>query len=140
MFRAAWFLSVLVLLANLLYVYASLPEDVIVQEDERISISRESLFYGAMITILAINSLVYIFKTMFEEGENLRSWFHGLVITINIFFIVALHALNVYNNSEMFNHDVVPFYVAGSLALVILWAALWPLYYIVQKFLIKQVV
>lgn len=140
MFRAVWFLSVLLLLANLLYVYASLPEVVIVQEDERVSVSRELLFYGSMITILVINSLVYIFRTMFEEGENLRSWFHGLVITINIFFIVSLHALNVYNSSEIFSHDVVPFYVAGSLALIISWAALWPLYWIIQKFLVKQAV
>lgn len=138
MFRAAWFLSVLLVLANLLYVYASLPEDVIVQGDEKVAVSRELLFYGLVIMILLINSLVYIFKAMFEEGENLRSWFHGLVITINIFLIVALHAVNVYNSSEVFNHTVVPFYLAGSLMLIVIWSALWPLYYIVQKFLIKQ--
>lgn len=140
LFRAAWFLSVLGILANLLYVYASLPEVVVVQENERMSVSREWLFYASMISILLINTLVYVFKTMFEEDENFRAWFHGLVITFNIFFIVALHTLKVYNSSELFNHNAVPFVVAGSLALIILWAAVWPLYYIVQKFLVKQTV
>lgn len=140
MFRAAWFLSVLVVLANLLYVYASLPEEVIVQENERVTVSREWLFYGLMIGIVAINLLVYLFKAGFPEGENLRTWFHGLIITINIFLIIAMQSVNVYNSSEMFNHELAGMYVTGSLALIIVWAALWPVYLIVQKFFIKQAV
>ncbi|MEX1238106.1 MAG: hypothetical protein WEB30_00255 [Cyclobacteriaceae bacterium] len=140
LFRAAWFLSILVVWANLLYVYASLPELVTVQEDEPISINREWLFYMLMVTIVTINVLVYFFKMMYGDAENLRSWFHGLIITINIFLIVSMQALNVYNSTEMFNHNRVGFYITGSLGLIVLWAAFWPLYLGFQKFVFKQVV
>jgi hypothetical protein len=140
LFRALWFLSVLFVLANLLYVYASLPEMVIVQEAERVSINKEWLFYMLMVAIVLINALVYLFKMMFQEVENLRSWFHGLVITINIFLIISMQALNVYNSSEVFDHNRVSLLLTGSLGLILLWAALWPVYLFFQKFFFKQVV
>ena len=139
LFRAVWFLSVLVVLANLLYVYASLPELVVVQETDPVSVTREWLFYIVMIGIVIINLLVYLLKMIYrDEGENVRSWFHGLIITINIFIIISMQALNVYNSSEMFDHSRVSLFLGGSLTLILLWAALWPLYLLVQKFLVKQ--
>ena len=140
LFRAVWFLSVLVVLINLLYVYASLPELVTVQEDAPVSVDRESLFYLLMVAIVAINVLVYFFKMMYQDAENLRSWFHGLIVTINIFLIISMQALNVYNSTEIFDHSLVEFYVSGSLGLIILWAAFWPLYLLFQKFLFKQAI
>lgn len=139
-FKAIWFLSVLAVLANLLFVYASLPEQVVVQEGERVAVNREWLFYGSVISILAINLLVYVFKWMFEEGENLRTWLHGLVITMNVFLIIAMQAVNVYNSSEMFDHSRVTMYVTGSLILILLWAVTWPIYVLAQKIFIKEAV
>ena len=140
LFRAVWFLSVLVVLANLLYVYASLPTMVTVQENKAVAVSKEWLFYILLAAILLINVLVYFLKMMYQDAENLRAWFHGLIITINIFLIVSMHALNVYNGKEMFDHTRVEFFITGSLALFILWAAFWPLYLLFQKFVVKQVV
>ncbi|HET9487489.1 MAG TPA: hypothetical protein VFO54_08645 [Chryseosolibacter sp.] len=140
LFRAMWFLSVLVVLTNLLYVYASWPEVVTIQEDEKVVIGKEWLFYILMISIVLINVLVYLFKMMFEDAENLRSWFHGLIITINIFFIIAMQALNVYNSPEVFDHSIVGLYITGSLALIVLWAAFWPIYLIFQKLIPKQAI
>jgi|SRR5690606_38405311 len=139
-FRAVWFLSVLVVLANLLYVYASLPEVVVVQSGDEVSLSREWLFYIATFTIVGLNVMVYLMKVMYANGENLRSWFHGLVITLNIFIIIALHALNIYNSNEIFDAALVTAYLTGSLALVFLWALAWPVYLLVQRFLVKQAV
>ncbi|MEX2233692.1 MAG: hypothetical protein WD824_16120 [Cyclobacteriaceae bacterium] len=139
LFKAMWFLSVLVVLVNLLFVYASLPEEVIVRE-ERVSVSKEWLFYILMISIVLINLLVYLFKMMAQDEENLRSWFHGLIIAINIFLIISMQALNVYNSNEMFDHNRVNFFLTGSLGLIVLWAALWPLYLVFQKFFFKQAV
>jgi len=135
-----WFLSVMVVLANLLYVYASLPETVIIQENEQVSLTREWLFYILLLIIVVINALVYLFKLMFQESENLRAWFHGFIITINIFLIVSMQALNVYNSNETFNHSLVVLYLTGSISLIILWAAFWPVYLIFQKFRFKQTV
>ena len=140
LFRAVWFLSVLVVLVNLLYVYASLPAIVAVQESDRILINKEWLFYILLISVVGINLLVYLFKMLYAEGENLRSWFHGLVITINIFLIISMQAVNVYNSSEMFDHGRVDFFLTGSLGLIVLWAALWPLYLVFQKIFVKQAV
>jgi hypothetical protein len=135
-----WFLSVLVALANLLYVYASLPEIVTVQENETVTVNREWLFYILMFSIVLINVLVYLLKMMAQDGENLRAWFHGLIITINIFLIISMQALNVYNSTEIFDHARVSFFLLGSLTLILIWAAVWPLYLIFQKFFIKQAV
>jgi len=67
MFRAMWFLSVLVVLANLLFVYASLPEQVIIREEGAgvISLNKELLFYVLMISTVLINVMVYLFRKMF---------------------------------------------------------------------------
>ncbi len=137
-----WFLSVLVVLANLLFVYASLPEEVIIWEEGagNISLNKELLFYVVMISIVMINVMVYLFRRMFLEAENLRAWFHGLVITINIFFMIAMHAVNVYNSSEAFDHSRIEFIVSGSLGLIILWATMWPLYLLYQRFFLKQLI
>ncbi len=142
MFRAMWFLSVLVVLANLLFVYASLPEQVIIREEGAgvISLNKELLFYVLMISTVLINVMVYLFRKMFLEGENIRTWFHGLVITINVFLIIAMHAINVYNSSETFEHSRIEFIVSASLGLILLWTALWPLYLLYQKFFLKQAV
>ena len=140
LFRALWFLSVLIVLANLLYIYASLPEVVTIQENEQITISREWLFYVLMLAIVIINALVYLIKMMIPDGENLRSWFHGLLVTINLFMIVAMQALNIYNSAENYDHNRVGVFLSGSLVLILLWAALWPLYLVVQKFFLKQAV
>lgn len=140
LFRAAWFLSVLLVLANLLYVYASLPEKVVVQDTSNFNVGREWFFYITMLTIVGINLLVYFIKMVYYNGENLRSWFHGLIITINIFIVVSLQALNVFNSHEMFDHNRLNFYLGGSLVLILLWATLWPLYLIFQKFFVKQAV
>ncbi len=140
LFKAVWFLSVVVLLGNLLYVYASLPEVVVVQEHEQVLIGRELLFYILVFFIVAVNSLVYLFKWLFPEGESVRSWFHGFIITVNIYAIIALHALNVYNSHETFDHGRVAPLITGSLILLIVWAASWPVYRIFQRIFVKQAV
>ena len=140
LFRAAWFVSVLVVLANLLYVYASLPENVVVQEEGPVSLSREWVFYIATATILLLNVMVYLFKTMFPEQEPLRTWFHGLVITMNIFIVIGLQALNVYNSAEVFDHNLARLYLTGSLTLIVLWAVSWPIYVLLQKIFFKEAI
>jgi phage-related holin len=138
--KLVWFVSVLAVLANLLYMYASLPETVVIQEDEYVAIGREWLFYILMISIVVINALVYLVKAMFRHEESLRAWFHGLIVSINIFFIIAMNALNVYNTTDTFDQSLVMYYVTGSLALILVWAAIWPLYLVYQKIFIKQAI
>lgn len=102
--------------------------------------SREWVFYIATATILLVNVTVYVFKTMFLEKESLRAWFHGLVITMNIFIVIAMQALNVYNSAEVFDHSLAGLYLTGSLTLILLVAVSWPVYLLLQKIFIKEAV
>jgi hypothetical protein len=139
-FKGVWFLSVLGVMANLLYVYASLPEQVVVQEEAAGSVfaSRELLFYGMTGMLVIVNAMVYVIGILHKDDENFRSWFHGLVICCNIFFVFAMSLVQTYNSGENFNFSRIGFLIYGSVSLVVIWASSWPLYSIFRKIFAKQ--
>lgn len=141
-FKAVWFLSMVIVLADLLYVYASLQETVIVQEnsDGRVLVDRNVFFYIAMLTLAVCNALVYTTAKLFRYQEDFRAWFHGLVVSLNIFFVVAMHLINLYNSSEHFDYARIGFIIYGSVMLVVGWAISWPVYKIFKGTSAKQVV
>lgn len=130
--KAVWFLSMVGALGALLYVYASLPQDVVIQNsgDARVSISNEIFFYVVMILVAVTNVMVYIIAKVFKENEDLRTWFYGLITTLNIFFVIGLNFISLYNSSERFDYNRIAFVIYGSLALIIVWAVSWPIYVI----------
>ena len=105
--KAVWFLSMLVTLGALLYVYASLPQEVLVQDDTeaRVAISNELFFYLAMVLIAVSNAMVFVMAKVFKTNEELRAWFYGLIITLNIFFIIGMNFISLYNSEEKFDYD-----------------------------------
>ncbi len=139
-FKGIWFLSVLITLVVLLLNYASLPEEVAVQEDgvSQVSINKEAFFYLATGFLALINVLVFIINKLYAKQTDFRTWFYGLVITFNIFFIISISLINVYNSSEKFNYNNIAFAIYGSLALLIGWTVAWPAYIIYLKFFPKQ--
>ena len=139
-FRAVWFLSVLSVLANLLYIYATLPGQVIIQEDgaTQISVDREIMFYSVVIVLALVNVLVYVISKFFPRDEDFRAWFHGLILTINIFFIVGISLVGLYNSTEKFDYSRIGFVVYGSLGLILVWAVSWPIYRVVRGLSVKQ--
>jgi hypothetical protein len=142
LFRGVWFLSVLAVFVNLMYVYASLPEEVVIQEEStgQILVNREILFYLWVAAIVVVNILVYLIGKMFPGELSLRAWFHGLIITINMFFVVAFSHLSLYNSGEKFDYARIGVIIYGSIGLIILWAIAWPVYLLIQKIFIKQTV
>jgi hypothetical protein len=141
-FKAVWFLSVLVVLTNLLFVYASLPEQVVIQEETggATLASKEFLFYVMTGVLVIVNVLVYIIGILHRSDENFRAWFHGLVITCNIFFVFSMSLISTYNSGENFNFSKISFLIYGSVSLVVIWASSWPLYSIFRKMFPKQAV
>jgi hypothetical protein len=137
-----WFLSVMVLFAVLLYGYAGWQESMIIIDEagEQVSLTRDALFYTLVAVFSLVNVLVYVIGKVYADQEDFRAWFHGLTITINIFFIIAMSLLAVYNSTENFDYSRIGFIVYGSIALIIFWALTWPLYIIYRKFFIKQTV
>jgi hypothetical protein len=142
LFKAAWFLSMLVVLANLLYVYASLPEQVMVAEEgvETYSMGRDQLFYAAMAVIALANVIVYLFSKKVMPREDFRTWLHGLVITVNIFFIIGMSFISLYNSAERFDFSRIGFIIYSSVGLIVIWVVSWPLYLLGRRFLSKQAV
>ena len=140
--KAIWFLSMLVTLGALLYVYASLPQEVLVQDDTeaRVAISNELFFYLAMLLIAISNALVFVMAKVFKTNEELRAWFFGLIITLNIFFIIGMNFISLYNSEEKFDYDSIAVIIYGSLGLIILWAVAWPVYVIFKRSSLKSLI
>lgn len=140
LFKGVWFLSMLVVLGNLLYVYAGLPEQVSLMEEglETYSVGKEQLFYSAMALIALANVMVYLFSKKLAPKEDFRSWLHGQVITLNIFFVIGMSFIGLYNSAERFDFSRIGFIIYSSVALVGLWATSWPVYLVVKKFIAKQ--
>ena len=138
-FKGVWLLSLMATMVIFLYVYASLPESIIFQQGESIqSVSRNGLFY-AILTLLAIfNALVFIVSRLYpDRNEYLRAWFYGLIIFLNLFLVVAIQFLSLYNSQEKFDYGSIGYIIYGSIGMVVLWSSLWPLYFLSQRFLNK---
>ena len=137
--KAVWFLSMLATLGALLYVYASLPQEVLIQDDTdaKVAISNELFFYIGMVLIAVSNAMVYVIAKVFKTNEELRTWFYGLIITLNIFFIIGMNFISLYNSAEKFDYDRLAFIIYGSLGLMVLCAVAWPVYLVFKRTNIK---
>ncbi|MFN8334732.1 MAG: hypothetical protein U0U09_06355 [Cyclobacteriaceae bacterium] len=139
-FRAVWFLSLLGVFANLMYVYAGLPEQVSVAEEGGATayvMDKDALFYAALAFIAILNVLVYLFSKSITPDEGFRAWLHGLVITLNIFFVVAFSFIGLYNSAEVFDFTRIGSIIYGSVIFVCLWAVSWPLYSLGRRLFAK---
>ncbi len=141
-FKGVWFLSLLATLAIFMYVYASLPESILVWEGEvSQSISRDGLFYSTLALLAVFNALIFIISRLYSgKNEYFRAWFFGLVTFFNLFLVVALQFLNLYNSQERFDYESIGLIIYGSIGLVIVWSFAWPVYLLAQRFLNKQVI
>jgi hypothetical protein len=140
--RGVWLVSVLGLLAGMLTVYASLPEDVFLfqQNLSNVTVSRETFFYAVLITVTLTNALVYVVSSVFKKEEDFRSWFYGQMVTLNIFFVVAMFFLNSLNTNERFDFSRIGFLIYGSVILVAGWALSWPVIVLIRKIFTKPIV
>jgi hypothetical protein len=84
--------------------------------------------------------MVYLVSKFYRANEDLRAWFHGLLITINLFFVITMSLIGVYNSAEKFDYSRIGFVIYGSVGLILVWALAWPAYLLYQKFFIKPVV
>lgn len=136
-FKAVWFLSLLAVVAVLLYAYASYPDIIQLSEaepGEAQTISRNGLFYSALAILGIFNALVFVVNRFMSPRDQLfQAWFYGLIVFFNLFMIVALEFFNLYNSQERFDYASIGYIIYGSVALVVLWASLWPVARIVKS-------
>jgi len=123
-----------------MYIYASLPQQVILQEGvEMMSLSRNTLFYLTLGIITLFNVLVFVFAKLYgNSNESFSVWFYGQIILLNFFFCTVLGYLNVLNSGENFAFDNLGIVIYGSIALIVIWAIGWPVYSLTHKFINKQ--
>lgn len=135
-FRGVWFLSLLAAMANLMYVYAGLPEQVVVQEEgiSITAISKETAFYVWLAVLGFVNVLVYVFNKNLVPSEEFRTWFTGLIICLNLFFIIAFSFIGLYNSSEGFDFSRAGIVLYISLGLVGAWIVGGAIYGLFKRF------
>lgn len=141
LFRVVWFFSILAVLGVFMYVYASLPDPVVVLEDpERLTLGKEVLFYIILASLAIFNMFVYVFRSLnkTQEGEGFVSWYYGLVICLNLFFIVSCAYISLFNSGERFQYEKIGVIIYGSVALMIIWAFSWPIYLAGRRIIAKK--
>jgi hypothetical protein len=138
--KGIWFLSVIVVVIDVLYVYASLPEHVVIQEEATgmTAIGRDPFFYGAISFIILTNALVFLIAKVFAHRPDFRTWFYGFMVVLNIFFVMSLSFISLYNSNEKFDYSQIDFAIYGSVILIVLWALAWPVYSLYRKFTVKS--
>jgi hypothetical protein len=144
-FKGVWFFFLLATLGIFLYVYAALPENISFLKTgpavPALFITRNGLFYSTLALLAMLNALVFLVSKVFgRRNEYFTAWVYGLVTLFNLFLIVALEFVSVYNSQERFNYESIGYIIYGSVALVVIWSALWPLYRLFQRFSDKQAV
>jgi hypothetical protein len=139
-FKAVWFLSMLGVLVNLLYTYAGLPVEVVINENagDSILIDKDNYFYLVATLIAVVNALVFVVSNFYRKDADFRTWFYGLVICLNFFFVVSLNFISLYNSGDQYDYSRIEFLITGSTALFVVWALGWPLYSLYRKIYVKQ--
>ena len=135
-FKVIWFFSLLAVSGVLFYVYASLPEVVVMGEaDGGMTIPRENFFYTILVLMTAFNLLVFVLRKLFsvEEQWNFVAWFYGLVILFNLFFLVTLSFTSLINSGERFDFARIGAIIYGSLFLLSAWTLVWPVYLALRR-------
>ncbi|MEL7001493.1 MAG: hypothetical protein AAFN93_02030 [Bacteroidota bacterium] len=131
--KAFWFLTVLISLAVLLYVYAGLPE--VVAFDllgNGRSLDRETSFYIALVILSLTNfSLYALSRHMKYRSEAINTiminWQLSLAGLLNFFYIVSMLFVFLLNSGESFNFNNFGYLIFVSLGFVIIWIFVLPI-------------
>jgi len=141
-FKAIWFLSLLIFLGVFMYNYAGLPELVNLEDsvESPLSLSREALFYSVLAVAAILNVFVFIISKLYSAQPDFRAWFYGLITSLNIFLIIGVNFVTLFNSSEKFDYSRIGNIIYGSLLVAVIWTLAWPIYSIIKKISAKQAV
>lgn len=138
-FKAIWFLSAAGFIFFFLYGYASLPERVTLSDGlPAIRLSRDLFFYLFFSFVALVNALVFVMLRLYVAHSVFLTWFFGLIILFNFFFLVVAGFVNLLNSGENFRYERLGIIIYGSLILIVLWAVSHPLYLVFKKKLLNQ--
>ena len=140
--KVIWVFSLLAVLGVFMYVYASLPETVVVNENpQNVTLSKETFFYIALTVIAMANALVFVVSSIYPENEiDFKAWFYGMISCANLFFVIGLSFISLYNSGEKYDFGRLGVVIYGSVGLLLVWATSWPVYRALQRFFTKQTI
>ncbi len=111
-----WLVSVVVFLAMLLWIYAYLPNRVGVMADyEGVAdtfLSKGNFFYLAIGLFLLVNGSLFIMRRLLAPDTyaprnaktglraDLADWMLGFAASLNVFFILSMTYLSIFNNQD----------------------------------------
>ncbi len=119
--KFGWYFSIFLFLGVLLWVYAYLPNNVGIHADSRGAadefLSKESLFYMLLGLFLLINVAFYALYKLIHlqylktlnphdleskrsKKQDLADWLLGFAGVLNIFLILTMAYLGIFNNQE----------------------------------------
>lgn len=135
--KGVWFFSLMALFVVFFYIYAGLPEEIAFSESAgSLSISRNGFFYSSILLFAVLNMLVFIVTRLLSNGDQaFSSWFYGLIVTFNFFFISSLGFIHVFNGSDRYDFSNMGPAMYGSLILLCGWMISWPVYLFYRKIL-----
>lgn len=137
-----WFLSMFIFFVTLLYVYAYLPGMVGIhagpQGNADQFIDRSTFFYVCVGLFIITNMSLYVLKRLLQAiwlrnsatasttparmsmREDVANWLLGFAAAINIFFVLILVYLAIFNNSEDMNQGMYSPLVYGGPVLIVI--------------------
>jgi len=116
------------------YCYAAWPQMVSFSEQEgAIRFDKGILFYSGLGLIGLFNALVFIVTRM-RFSEAFVTWFYGLISTFHLFLISGFIFITIFNSQEKYNYSMVGPSLYGSIIIVLLWSAAWPIYILYTRF------
>ncbi len=134
--KFGWAVSLVAGLGALLYVYASIPEQVVYSLSDKYfgkgAISREVFFYASLGFIAFINFLLYaLSKNLKYQDESIneliKKWQLSLAVLINIFAIVIMNFVFLVNSGETFDFDNIGYLIYISFGFIVLWIIALPI-------------
>src|SRR5689334_23358475 len=98
-------------------------------------IPRETYFYIMLSFLALFNLFVFVLRKVYsiEAPWNIVAWFYGLVILLNLFFLVTLSFTSLINSGERFDYGRIGPIIYGSLLLLLGWSLVWPTYLVVRR-------
>lgn len=141
-FKAVWFLSLIGFMVIFLYVYASLPENVVFSDaTDAVAASRDLVFYLSVAVVAVVNALVFVVSKLYKRSDGtFSSWFYGQIILLNLFFCTVVGFVFLLNSGEKFSYDRLGIVIYGSIGLIILWSVALPIYQISRRLSNKQAI
>ena len=134
--KFGWTISLVAGLGTLLYVYASIPEQVVYSLSDKYfgkgAISRDAFFYTALGFMAFMNFLLYALSKnlkykMESVNETIKKWQLSLAVLINIFAIVVMNFVFLVNSGDTFDFNNFGFLIYIALGLIVLWILTLPI-------------